>query len=144
MKTLTSQIVDFVTTAKANGAGIVHAKLPRYHALVMNNKVVQIRNTRAHAEYVDELGNMVVLCNDGIVRQFTYSEYRNVILGKDDRYYVVMRFDKNQGVRAGTHAYLDVKGRMYWTKAHATKHLNDVKNDVGYNSHYDHFALELV
>jgi hypothetical protein len=144
MKTLTGQIVDFVATAKANGACTVYAKLPRYHGLVANNKVVQIRNKRAYAEYVDELGNIVVLCNDLIVRQFTHAEYDDVILGKNDRYHVIMRFDKNQGVRAGTHAYLDVKGRMQWSKATATKHLNDVKNDVGYNSHYDHFALELA
>jgi hypothetical protein len=65
---LLTQFVDQAIADK--NATEIYAKLPRNDQRIMTNKVRQIRGDSCLAQYRDELGNLVRLCNDGIVRQY--------------------------------------------------------------------------
>ena len=65
-------IESFIKTAQSNNIRDLCAYLPRNHALVMTNKVTQIRDLKEFYAYgFDSLGNRVALCVDGYSRQFT-------------------------------------------------------------------------
>jgi hypothetical protein len=66
-------IVDFVKTAKMNGAALIFAALPANHPLMASSKGVQMKQIRVVKEelahYNDEIGNTVALLATGLVRQ---------------------------------------------------------------------------
>ena len=62
-------LLEFISTAKANGLRIDAAKLPQRHPMIWSGGVDQIRGNRALAEAWDELGNLIVLTIDGTTLQ---------------------------------------------------------------------------
>jgi len=70
----TALIVGFVKVAKVNGASQIEAALPRNHPEMKVHTsgvhMMQIRKVKEWlAVYKDELGNLVVLTTEGIVKQ---------------------------------------------------------------------------
>lgn len=68
-------ILDFINTAKLNGAGMIQAALPANHPAMVSGAGVQmkcIRKVKDYlAVYVDELGLRVALMADTLlVKQF--------------------------------------------------------------------------
>ena len=73
MKVTRSNILDFLQTAKSNGAQCVRVAVRANDPMLQTKglDVQQIRTVKdAHAEYFDELGNRVILSTDGHVLQF--------------------------------------------------------------------------
>lgn len=66
----------FVLNALKEGESNIHAALKRNHPMITSNKVRQIRGKKYLATYTDSLGNVVTLCNDGIVRQYSPKEFK--------------------------------------------------------------------
>jgi len=63
-------IPGFIATAQSNGISNLWAALPAAHPLIKGNRVAQIRKVvDIIASGVDELGNVVTLGKDGLIRQ---------------------------------------------------------------------------